>query len=72
MTNAEQDFIRCITESDSGKASEIKERMNYPKGYDSLRQRIRNKHLINTEERGSIKIDLPRFKEYVKLWHSEE
>ena len=46
--------------------------MNYPKGYDSLRQRIRNKHLINTEERGSIKIDLPRFKEYVKLWHSEE
>jgi len=72
LTKAEQDFIRCIVESDSGKASDIKERMSRPKGYDSLRQRIRNKHLINTEERGYIKIDLPRFSEYVKLWHSEE
>ncbi len=72
LTKAEQDFIRCIVESETGKAADIKERMIRPKSYDSLRQRIRNKHLICTEERGMITIDLPRFNEYVKLWHSEE
>lgn len=72
LTGAEQEFIRCIVNSASGKATEIKALMSSPKGYDSLRQRIRNKHLINTEDRGYIKINLPRFKEYVKLWQSGE
>ena len=72
LIGAEQEFVRCIVNSDSGKAAEIKAKMSYPKGYDSLRQRIRNKHLINTEDRGYIKINLPRFKEYVKLWQSGE
>lgn len=72
LTGAEQDFIRCVVNSGTGKASDIKAQMSHPKGYDSLRQRIRNKHLINVDDRGQIKIDLPRFKEYVKQWQSEE
>ena len=71
LTAAEQDLVRLIVNSESGKASEIKGAMKRPQGYDSLRQRLRNKHLINTEERGYVKIDLPRFKEYVNLWHSD-
>ena len=72
LTGAEQEFVRCVINSGSGKAIEIKALMSSPKGYDSLRQRIRNKHLISTEERGYIKINLPRFKEYIKLWQSGE
>ena len=72
LTEAEQEFIRCVINSDSGKAADIKSRMSHPKGYDSLRQRIRNKHLIDTDDRGYIRINLPRFKEYVKLWQSGE
>ena len=71
LTTAEQELIKIIVKSDSGKASEIKESMSHPLGYDSLRQRIRNKHLISTENRGYIQIDLPRFMEYVLLWHSD-
>ena len=71
LTNAEQDMVRLIVSSPTGKASEIKAGMSHPQGYDSLRQRIRNKHLINTDERGYIRINLPRFKEYVLLWHSD-
>ncbi len=72
LTGAEQELVKHIVTSDTGKASEIKAAMSHPQGYDSLRQRIRNKHLINTDERGYVRIDLPRFKEYVTLWHTED
>ncbi len=72
LTEAEQELIRLIVSSKTGKASEIKAAMSHPQSYDSLRQRIRNKHLINTEERGYIRIELPRFKEYVMLWHYDD
>ncbi len=71
LTDSERQLVWSIVTSDSGKASEIKARMNSPSGYASLRSRLMNKHLINTEERGYVKIDLPRFREYVILWHDE-
>ncbi len=71
LTGAEKEMIKCIVVSGSGKASDIKAGMEHPASYDSLRDRLRNKHLINTEERGILKIDLPRFREYVLLWHGE-
>lgn len=71
LTAAEQELVRIIVASDSGKVSEIKAAMSHPQGFDSLRMRIRNKHLINTDNRGYVKIELPRFKEYVMLWHME-
>lgn len=72
LTAAEQELVRLIVSTPSGKASEIKRKMSKPSGFDSLRGRLINKHLINTEERGVIRIDLPRFREYVQLWHSDE
>ena len=72
LTKAEQELVIRIALSDSGKVAEIKSQMSHPQGFDSLRQRIKNKHLINTEERGYLKIDLPRFKNYILLWHSDE
>ncbi len=72
LTVAEQELVKLIVTSDTGKASDIKSAMSHPQGYDSLRQRLRNKHLINTDERGYIRINLPRFKEYVILWHGDD
>ncbi|MBQ9334311.1 MAG: hypothetical protein IJS12_08275 [Lachnospiraceae bacterium] len=72
LTAAEQELVRNIVLSDTGKAADIKASMSSPSGYDSLRQRLRNKHLLNTEERGHVRVDLPRFREYIRLWHSEE
>lgn len=72
LTSAEQDLVRHIVMSETGRASDVKSKMLHPQSYDSLRQRIRNKHLINTEDRGYIRIDLPRFKEYVTLWHGDD
>lgn len=67
LTEAEKEMVKAIL-STSGKSSEIKEKMNNPANYDSLRDRLLKKHLIETKERGFIEINLPRFKEYVCLW----
>ena len=71
LTGAEQELVKLIVLSESGKVSEIKASMANPQSFDTLRQRLRNKHLINTEDRGYVKINLPRFKEYVLLWHND-
>ncbi len=72
LTNAEKEMVKGIVYSENGKTSEIKSFMNTPASYDTLRARLENKHLINTEQRGVLRIDLPRFDQYVKLWHSDE
>ena len=72
LTAAEREMAKAIVNSETGKTSEIKEQMKSPSGYDSLRMRLDNKHLIDISERGYIKINLPRFKDYIRLWHSDE
>ena len=72
LTPAEQELVKCIVSSNTGRTSDIKDKMTNPRSYDSLRYRLRNKHLIDTDDRGYIKIDLPRFKEYVMLWHNDD
>ncbi len=72
LTAAERDLVKLIVSSKTGKASEIKSAMSNPQGYDSLRGRLKNKHLINTETYGHLTIDLPRFREYVTLWHNDD
>ena len=67
LTEAEKEMVKAILLT-SGKTSEIKEKMNNPANYDSLRDRLLKKHLIETKEHGYIEINLPRFKEYVCLW----
>ena len=71
LTGAEKELVRCIVTTESGKTAEIKAKMKRPAGYDSLRARLISKHLINTTERGVVRIDLPRFREYILLWHDE-
>ena len=70
LTVSEKELVRLIVSSESGKVSEIKKAMKSPSSFSSLRARLINKHLVNTDERGYIKIQLPSFKEYVQLWHS--
>lgn len=72
LTPAEQGLVRAILKSGTGKASAVKSLMDHPGSYDSLRSRLENKHLVNAEKRGFLSIDLPRFCEYVALWHSDE
>ena len=72
LTKAEKELMRCIVHTTSGKAADIKSRMLHPGSYDSLRARLENKHVINTETYGYIYIDLPRFREFVLLWHDDE
>ena len=72
LTAAEQQLVKCIVGTDSSRVADIKAKMEHPSSYESLRERLNNKHLVNIETRGYIKIDLPRFKEYVLLWHGEE
>ena len=68
LTDAEQDFIKIIVDSDTGKLEDIKEKMTSPSSYNSLRDRLVRKHILDTSRRGYLFVNLPRFKEYVDYW----
>lgn len=68
LTKTEQELVIIITQSETGKVSEIQEKMNNPKGFTSLRDRLIKKHVVSSVIRGYVSINLPRFKEYVELW----
>lgn len=70
LSTAEKDLVRCILKCDTNKVSDVKKLMDKPNNFAALRSRLENKHLINTEERGVISIDLPQFKEFVELWEN--
>ena len=72
LTPAEQELTKLIVDSATGKVADIKAKMKNPGSYDTLRSRLDNKHLVDISEHGYIKICLPRFKEYVTLWHGNE
>lgn len=71
LTEAEQKLVRIIALSPTGKIADIKNEMEHPDNISVLRARLENKHIINTQRRGYITIDLPRFAEYVRLWQQE-
>lgn len=68
LTEAEQELVKIIVNSDSGAIKEIKEKMQKPAGFASLRDRLLKKHLLVSEARGVLSVPLPRFKEYVEIW----
>lgn len=68
LTEAEQELVNIIVHCESGSVKEVKEKMAKPSGFTSLRDRLFKKHLLMKEPRGSISVQLPRFKEYVDLW----
>ncbi len=67
LTEAEKELVRIIV-TGSGSVKEIKEKMEKPSGFASLRDRLIKKHLLLAEQRGTVSIPLPRFREYVDLW----
>lgn len=68
LTEAEQELVKIILNCDSGSTKEIKEKMQKPSGFASLRDRLIKKHLLLSENRGFVSVHLPRFKEYVDIW----
>ncbi len=72
LTSAEKRLVKIILSTDSGDVSEIKAKMEKSSGFASLRGRLENKHIVLSPERGKVAIPLPRFKEYVELWHGDE
>ena len=71
LTNTEKDIIRILCKSKNGSAAEIKQQMNNPSTYPVYRNRLINKHLVNGDERGVLKITLPHFNKYVEIWGDE-
>lgn len=69
MTEAEQELVRIIVNTESGLVSEIKKKMDKESGFTSLRDRLLKKHMLLAKSRGVIMVPLPRFKEYVNNWH---
>lgn len=72
LSDCERELVKAIVSSKSGEAKDIKNRMDNSANYNALRARLNKKHLINTNKRGILTIDLPRFNEYVNMWHSEQ
>ena len=72
LSDCERELVKAIVSSKSGETKDIKNRMDNSANYNALRARLNKKHLINTNERGILTIDLPRFTEYVDMWHTEQ
>ena len=68
LTNGEKEVVRCIYRSKDGSAAKIKELMEKPASYSVYRDRLINKHLVDGDERGYLKIRLPRFDKYIEIW----
>ena len=71
LTNGEKEVVRCIYRSKDGSAAKIKELMEKPGSYSVYRDRLINKHLVDGDERGYLKIRLPRFDKYIEIWGDE-
>ena len=71
LTNGEKEVVRCIYRSKDGSAAKIKELMEKPGSYSVYRDRLINKHLVDGDERGYLKIRLPRFEKYIEIWGDE-
>ena len=69
MTPAEQEFIKIVINTDTHKVSDIKLKMQNVKSYNSLRDRLIKKHILIVPDKGLLDVPLPRFKEYVNVWH---
>lgn len=68
LTESEKELIKCIYKSETGKTDAIKSLMRKPESYPVYRNRLINKHIVDGDSRGILKIRLPRFKEFIELW----
>ena len=68
LTTGEKDLVKCIYSSGTGKAEDIKKLMSTPSAYSVYRERHINKHLVDGDTRGVLKICLPRFDKFIEIW----
>ncbi len=71
LTEGEKEFVRCILQTKSGRAEEIKALMSNSASYPVYRDRLINKHLVDGDVRGCLKINLPRFDKYIEIWGND-
>ena len=45
--------------------------MSNPSAYPVYRDRLINKHLVDGNTRGYLRINLPRFEKYIEIWGSD-
>ena len=72
LTAGEKEVVRCVCRSKDGKAENIKALMGNPAAYSVYRDRLINKHLVDGDVRGYLKIRLPRFDKYVEIWGNDQ
>ncbi len=68
LTEGEKELVRCIYRTEDGKIDDIKAQMHNPSSYNMLRKNLIDKHLVNGDKRGYLRINLPRFDNFVELW----
>ncbi len=68
LSKAEKELVRCILKSKDGSMESIKALMNNPSAYPVYRNRLMNKHLVDGDTRGYLKIRLPRFDKFIEIW----
>ena len=68
LTGNEKEFVRCIFKTEDGRAEDIKSLMKKPANYPVYRERLMNKHLVDGDTRGYLKIRLPLFDRFVEMW----
>ncbi len=68
LTNGEKELVRCLYKTSDGKAEDIKKLMTNPNSYPVFRNRLINKHLIDGDTRGYLKIQLPLFDKFIEIW----
>ena len=69
LTESEKELTKIIVNAESGAVSEIKSKMKKNASFASLRDRLKKKHVVVDPNRGFVEVPLPRFREYVNLWH---
>ena len=68
LTPGEKELIRCIYKSKDGRKETIESLMSTPASYAVFRNRLINKHIVDGDTRGQLKIRLPRFEKYIEIW----
>ena len=68
LSEGEKELVRLIYKTPDGKASDIKALMKKPSTYAVYRSRLMNKHLVDSDNRGYLKIRLPRFNKFIEIW----
>ncbi len=71
LTEGEKEVVRCIYKTKDGRTEDIKSHMQNPSTYSVYRNRLINKHVVDGDTRGYLKIRLPRFDRFVELWGDE-